>query len=460
MVKMLAYTENLISGMLPFVFLIFSGIYLTIKSGFFQIIFLPKSVKGALGGIFSREKADNGITPFQAACTALSATVGTGNIAGVAGAVSLGGAGAVFWMWISAFAGMIVKSAEIILALYFREKKDDNYFGGPMYYIKKGMPKIFSPLGGIFAFFGIFSVFCSGNITQTNSAIASVGNSLTIKIIFGIAFALVTALVIIGGAKRIGVFTERIVPIMALLYVILSFGIILVNIEALPNVFKMIFKGAFKSSAVTGGMVGSAMTAVITGASRGVFSNEAGLGTSAMAHSTSAKNGGVEQSLFGIFEVFADTVILCTLTALTILCSGVNIEYGKTASTELVAESLFGLYGNSSHIMLAIMMCLFGISSVVGWGVYGITCSGFVFGKIGERIFVLIYPLFCIIGAISTADTAWRLSSFFNGIMLCINTFAVLWLSDIVLKGMKEYRKRGKISDKEQNRKSTAKIRK
>lgn len=437
--------------MLPFAFLIICGVYLTVKSGFFQLRLLPLSVRYALGGIFSRKGKGEGVSPFQAACTALSSTVGTGNIAGVAGAVALGGAGAVFWMWLSALAGMVVKSAEIILALKFKQKRDFGAVGGPMYYIKKGLPNTFAPLAVIFSLVGMLSAFFSGNVTQTGSAIAALNGNALIRLLCGAAFAAATAAVTVGGAKRIGSVTEKIVPFMALVYILMTLGVIGANIKSLPSVLVMIFKGAFKPAAVTGGAVGSVITAAVTGASRGVFSNEAGLGTSAIAHGCAESDEGVKQSLYGIFEVFADTIILCTLTALTILLSGVNIEYGKTASTELVSRALYSFYGKSAAVLLAVMMCLFGLSSVIGWGLYGIVCSGFVFGKRGEKLFPLVYPLFCLLGAFCGAETAWRLSAFFNGIMLCVNVFAVLMLSDIPIGKMRGFKKRGKSNDKIEN---------
>lgn len=425
------FAETLISGMLPFVFLVFSGIYFTVKSNFFQFKYLPSSVAYALGSIFKKRK--NGeVSPFQAACTALSATVGTGNIAGVAGALSLGGAGAVFWMWVSAFAGMIIKVSEIVLSLNYREKKDGVFVGGPMYYIKNGLPIAFKPLAAIFAVCGIFAVFTSGNLTQTNAAIASVGGGTAVKVTGGIVFAAVTAAVLAGGNTRIGAFTEKIVPLMAALYIVMTFGVIGKNLSELPHTFGMIIKGAFCPKAVTGGVIGSFTAALVNGASRGVFSNEAGLGTSAMAHSASDNTDGVKQSLYGIFEVFTDTVVICTLTALTVLCSGIYINYGATASTELVNEAFSVIYGDPSGALLALMMCLFGLSSVIGWGYYGTVCCSYVFGNKGKRLFVFIYPAACIIGAVCSADTAWRLSAFFNGIMLCVNTFAVMLLSSFV----------------------------
>ncbi len=430
------FSESLISGMLPFVFLIICGVYFTLKCRFFQFRFLPSSLKYAFGGM-KKSDGKSGVSPFQAACTALSATVGTGNIAGVAGAVAIGGAGAVFWMWISAFAGMIVKVAEIILSLEYREKSGGEYTGGPMYYIKNGLPKILAPLSLLYAAAAVPAVFCSGNLTQTGAAVQSFGQSALIKLVGGIFFAVITALVLSGGARRIGSFTGKIVPFMALLYLLMTFGIIGVNSSRLPAAFSMIIKGAFKPSAVTGGAVGSLSAAVLTGASRGVFSNEAGLGTSAMAHSSSAYTDGARQGLFGIFEVFVDTIVICTLTALSMLCSGVGIEYGKGASTELICSAFSTLYGKYSVVLLTVMMCLFGLSSVIGWGYYGIVSCEFLFGKAGRRLFIIIYPLLCVPGALMNIDAAWRLSAFFNGILLCVNTSAVMLLSEKAIFKMK-----------------------
>lgn len=435
----LRFTEGLFSEMLPFALLIFAGVYLTVKSRFFQFKFLPFSLKYALFGNFGKGKKEN--EPFKAACTALSATVGTGNIAGVAGAVSLGGAGAVFWMWLTAFAGMIVKVSEILLGIRYRQKTDEGYTGGPMYYIRYGLPKVFSPLAVLFAAAGIPAVFCSGNITQTNAAVLSAGQGTAVKIAGGALFAVVTAAVVIGGSERIGNFTEKLVPFMALLYIALCMGVILKNADYLPTAFKMIVKGAFNPAAVTGGAVGSFTASALTGASRGVFSNEAGLGTSAMAHSSSRATDGVKQSLYGIFEVFVDTIVICTLTALTLLCSRTDITYGSISSTELVVKAFSGVYGKSSGFIFSVMMCLFGISSVIGWGLYGTVCSEFLFGTAGKRIFHTVYPVFCIVGALCSAQTAWRFSAFFNGIMLCVNVPCVLLFSHNVTESFKNFPK-------------------
>lgn len=434
------FAENLISYYFPLTLLLICGFYLTFKGRFFQITKFPASVKLILKAVTSKKQKNSSINSLQSACTALAATVGTGNIAGVAGAVSIGGAGAIFWMWISAFLGMAIKYAEITLAIRFREKNVEEYVGGPMFYIKRKFPHKFKFLSYIFAFCCIPATFCTGNITQSNAAIFSVSENFYIRLIMGIIFAVLTFVVIFGGSSRIGLFTEKTVPVMSFIYIALALGVIIINIEFLPIAFKMIIRGAFNPKAVTGGCVGSVLSCIITGASRGVFSNEAGLGTSAMAHSSAFDANESTQGLFGVFEVFVDTILICTLTGLTILCSGVNIKYGSIASCELVGKALSADYGNISSVMLSVMMCFFGFSSIIGWALYGNICSKFLFGKKGKILFCAFYPLGSVLGAISSVETAWRISEFFNGIMLCINLSALLFLNDDffnILKGMK-----------------------
>ncbi len=427
----LYFLQSLISYFLPLTLLVICGIFITLKGRFFQFSKFGLSIKFIIKAITSKRPKNHRLNSLQSASTALAATVGTGNIAGVAAAISIGGAGAIFWMWISAFLSMAIKYAEITLAVIFREKKEDGeYVGGPMYYIKDKLPKVLKPLSVIFALAGIPATFCTGNITQSNSAILTVSHNMTVRFILGLLFTLLTYLVIFGGAHRIGSVTEKTVPVMAVIYTVLALGVVFLNIELLPSTFKMIIVGAFNPNAVTGGIVGSVLSCVISGASKGVFSNEAGLGTSAMAHSVAYDASSQTQGLFGIFEVFIDTVVICTLTGLTILCSGVNINYGSIASAELVGKAFSVNYGSFSSALLAVMMCFFGFSSVIGWAVYGNLCSSFLFGEKGKKIFLLLYPLGCIIGAVSSVDFAWKISEFFNGIMLCINLPALLLLSD------------------------------
>lgn len=433
MLEYLEFFESVISGIFPFTFLMISGIYFTLKTRGFQFKNLTKSIKV----FFTPSNKIDGITPFQSACNSLSATVGTGNIVGVSTAVVVGGAGAVFWMWVSALVAMCIKSCEIVLGAKYKQKKKNGYIGGPMYYIKSGLSKRFHPLAVVYALAGIFSCVASGNIIQTNSAVLCFGEDIKIRLGLGIVFAVITGVVVVGGVSKISSFTTKAVPFMSVLYIVLCFGVILVNYRLVPKAIWDIFIGAFSPLAVTGGAVGSLLNTVISGASKGVFSNEAGLGTAAMAYSFCGDSEIKRQSLYGIFEVFLDTVVLCTLTALTILCSGVIIDYGNEKAQPII-DAFSGLYGSSSRWILGLMLCIFGISSIIGWAVYGITCSSFLFGNRGKKIFIFIYPFFCILGAVLNVKTVWRMAEFFNGIMLIINLFALLMLSDKIISILKE----------------------
>lgn len=436
MLKFLNFFETLISGTLPFALLVICGGFLTVKSKFFQFRNFKKSIKQFFK-CDTKNKTQN-LSLFQSVCTSLSATLGTGNIAGVAGAISIGGAGAVFWMWLTSILGACVKSAEIFLSVKYREKCNNSFQGGPMYYIKNALPKAFLPLGVIFSLVGIISAFFSGNITQINAVVVTGNNSFTVKLLVGVIFALITGAVLIGGVKRIGDFTEKTVPIMTVIYIVLCFGVIFSNLEILPSVFKMIIVGAFKPKAVTGGAVGSFATTVFTGASRGVFSNEAGLGTAGMAHST-ADNANVNtQGLFGIFEVFVDTILLCTLTALTILCSGVKIDYGNVTSSELVGSAFSTLYGDFSQSILFVLLSFLAITSIIGWALYGMLCTRYIFGKRIEKIFVFLYPVGCIVGALVNVEFVWRAAALCTGIMLCVNVISIIILRDKALGFLKE----------------------
>lgn len=441
------FLENFISGVLPFSFLLICGIYLTIKTGFSQITRFPESVR-LTRLAFKNRKEGSEITSFKAACTALSATAGTGNIAGVASAISIGGAGAIFWMWVSAILGMCIKAVEITLSVLYREKNKDLFVGGPMYYIKNGLGGKFKLLGLVFCCAALPAVFCSGNITQTNAAIVTFCGDGLSKGIWGVLFFVATLVAITGSVKRIASITESLIPLLTVLYIILCMVVIIANHDFFPKAFAMIFEGAFNPKAVTGGAVGSATTCIFIGASRGIFSNEAGLGTSAMAHSAAVDANPRTQGLFGMFEVFIDTIILCTLTALTILCSGVKINYGYNSSTEPVLGALNGFYGSFGGIALSIMMCLFAYASIIGWAFYGKMCTGYLLGNFGNIIFTIIYPFACIVGALFDSAVAWRLSSVCNGIMLCVNLTALLLLSGKAQK----YLKRGPRIDRKKNR--------
>ena len=445
------FLENLISGTLPFVFLIICGIYLSFKTNFSQITGFMGSIKLTVKAFLKREKTKE-ITSYKSACTSISSTVGTGNIAGVASAVSFGGAGAVFWMWISAILGMCIKSAEITLAIIYREKNENGFVGGPQYYIKNGLGKAFKPLGIVFCLASVPAVIAGGNMIQTNSAVVSVAEKPYARLILGCLFAFLCFLTS-GSINKIASVTERIVPFMSVLYIMICVAVLWRNIEVLPQCFKMIFLGAFNPKAVTGGAVGSIFSCMFTGASRGIFSNEAGLGTSAMAHSVAIDVDPRTQGLYGIFEVFVDTILLCTLTALTILTHSGKINFGKTASSELVLDVLKTEFGDFGGISFSIMMCLFAFSSIIGWAVYGNLSVGFLLGEKGVKAFGIIYPVCSVLGAVFTAESVWRLASFFNGIMLCTNLIAVLLLS-----GKTEiYLKRGKQIESKRTSKNIGK---
>ncbi len=440
------WLESLISGTFPLVFLSVSGVVFTVKTRGMQFRKFWQSISFAC---FSGKKNDKGISSFGAVCNSLAATVGTGNIAGVAAAISIGGAGAVFWMWISAFLSMVIKAMEITLAIKYRKEENGTFIGGPMNYIKKISGGKFSYLAFIFAFVGIFSAFATGNITQINACTSVLGGEFYEKLVVGIVFCVVTAVIIMGGAKKITNFTTAVLPLMAVLYVVFCLGVIIKNIAVLDDVLLSIIRGAFSPSSVTGGAVGSVMGCVITGAQKGIFSNEAGIGTAGIAHASAVDANLKTQGLFGIFEVFVDTLLICTLTALTILSSGVIIDYNSVASSALVAQSLGTVYGKFANIALSLMLCLFGISSIIGWAAYGISFAQFLFGEKGKKFFVFVYPLFCVAGAVMNVGFAWRLAEFFNGIMLCINLFAVLILSPqavSILKGEKYETKNRKIA--------------
>jgi AGCS family alanine or glycine:cation symporter len=379
--------------------------------------------------------------------------VGTGNIAGVAGALAIGGPGAVFWMWCSAFLGMCTKFAEVTLAIHFREKNvNGEYIGGPMYYIKNGLGPKWQWLAALYALFGTLAVFGTGNATQVNTIVSSIDSALmsynlvgdgqtgTLNLILGIVIALMVATVLLGGIKRIGKVTEKLVPFMAVLYVILALGVIILNIKSVPAVFAMIFEGAFSPKAVTGGLVGSMFVSLKKGVSRGIFSNEAGLGTGSIAHACSDTDDAVGQGYFGIFEVFMDTIVICTMTALVILCSGVTVNYGAAAGAELTISGFTSTYGSWVSIFTACAMCCFAFSTIIGWGLYGSRCVEFLFKSKAVRPFLVLYALVSIVGATIDLGLLWDIAETFNGLMAIPNLIALLLLSGVVVKLVKEHK--------------------
>lgn len=445
--------NDFIWGVPAMICIIGVGFYLSCRTGFLQIRKFSYAIQTTIGRMFRKRNASDGaLTPFQAVCTALAATVGTGNIAGVAGAIAIGGPGAVFWMWVSAVLGMCTKFAEVTLAVYYREtNKEGDLVGGPMYYIKNGLGKNWQFLAVLFSAFGVLTVFGTGNATQVNTITTAVNSALlscglisegavkTSNLIQGIIIAALVALILLGGVKRIGQVTEKLVPFMALLYIVLSVGIILFRIQALPSVIQAIFEGAFKPAAVTGGAVGSLFMSMKKGVSRGIFSNEAGLGTGSIAHACADTRKPVKQGMFGIFEVFTDTIVICTLTALVILCSQVPVGYGQAAGAELTIQGFISVYGNWVSVFTAVAMCCFAFSTILGWGLYGARCIEFLFSEKVIKPFMVAYSLVAILGATADLGLMWNIAETFNGLMVIPNLIALFLLSGTVVKLTKEY---------------------
>ena len=445
--------NNFIWGVPAMICIVGVGLFLSFRTKFIQIRKFPYAMKVTFGRMFKkREASDGALTPFQAVCTALAATVGTGNVAGVAGAIAIGGPGAVFWMWMSALLGMCTKFSEVTLAVHFREKnKDGDYVGGPMYYIKNGLKKHWLWLAYLFSAFGVLTVFGTGNATQVNTITTAIDSALfnyniisedtapTLNLIIGIALAILIGLILLGGVKRIGQVAEKLVPFMAVFYIILAIGVVVININHVPEVFADIFKGAFNPASVTGGVVGSFFMSMKKGVSRGIFSNEAGLGTGSIAHACADTRKPVKQGFFGIFEVFVDTIVICTLTALVILCSGVPVGYGQAAGAELTISGFTSTYGGWVSIFTAVAMCCFAFSTIIGWGLYGTRCIEFLFNSRVNKPFMLVYSLVAIVGATLNLDLLWSVAETFNGLMIIPNLIAVFMLSGVVVKMVKEY---------------------
>ena len=445
--------NSFIWGIPAMICIIGVGLYLSIMTGFIQIRRFVYAIKQTLGKIFEKKEAEKGaMTPFQAVCTALAGTVGTGNIAGVAGAIAIGGPGAVFWMWISALLGMCTKFSEVVLAVHFRERNEEgDWVGGPMYFIKNGLPKKWHFMAVLFSAFGMVAVFGTGNATQVNTIVTAIdavlinynitqeGSLGTVNLVLGIVIAACVAMVLLGGVKRIGSVTEKLVPFMAAFYIVLALGVVIIHIGAVPRVFASIFAGAFNPGAFTGGVIGSMFVSMRRGVSRGIFSNEAGLGTGSIAHATADTGHPVHQGLFGIFEVFTDTIVICTLTAMVILCSGVELVYGEAAGADLTIAGFTSTYGIWVSLFTAVALICFAFSTTIGWGLYGSRCVEFIFGTGTIRPFLVIYAFISIVGATLNLGLLWDISDTFNGLMVIPNLIAVFLLSGTVFRLTKEY---------------------
>ena len=410
------------------------GLYLAIRTGFLQIRKFGYALKNTVGRMFQKqEAADGSLTPFQAVCTALAATVGTGNIAGVAGAISLGGPGAIFWMWICGLLGMIIKLAEAALSVRYRICRNGEFIGGPMYMIRNGMRKRWLWLGTVYSFFGVIAALGVGNATQINAVLTGINEcilsfggtpSRKLDLLLACFMAVLVLMLLLGGAGRIGRITETLVPFAAAAYLLLGTVVLVLRCHYIPAAFHAIIRGAFSPEAVTGGVLGSAAVTLRVGISRGVFTNEAGMGTAGIAHAGAHVRHPMDQGLMGIMEVFLDTIVICTMTALVILCSSVSLE-----GADLTADAFSAVLGDWTRIFIAISLCLFAFATVLGWGLYGARCAQYLFGADCWRKFVFLQVCTVVAGAVLKTGTVWLLSETVNGLMAIPNLIALALLS-------------------------------
>ena len=413
------------------------GACLSVTTRFAQLRLFPKALKDFLRRL-RPGKSREGTSAFRALCTALAATVGTGNLAGVAGAIAIGGPGAIFWMWVSGILGMVTKLAEATLSVRYRVKGEGEFFGGPMYMIRQGMKKPFHWLAGVYSFFGIIAAFGVGNATQINAVITGVNDCIAFyggsvsrsrDLLLACAMAVLVLLLFLGGARRIGKAAEVMVPFAAAAYLLLGGAVLFLRAPAIPGALRSIFQGAFSPASVTGGLVGSGLRTLRVGVSRGVFTNEAGMGTAGIAHAGAEVSHPVEQGLMGIMEVFLDTIVICTMTALVILCSGVPVPYGTDPGVKLTMDAFSTVAGGWTRIFMTVALCLFAFATVLGWGFYGARCAQYLFGKGVWKRFAVLQSVTVVLGVLLRTDTLWTLSEIVNGLMAIPNLIALAVLS-------------------------------
>jgi len=444
-----AAISGVVWGAPMLVLLLGTGLYLSCRMGFLQIRRFGYMMRNTLGHIFRKQKADKGsVTPFQALTTALAATAGTGNIAGVTTAITLGGPGAIFWMWVSGIIGMVTKYTEIVLAIRYRERNDrGEYVGGPMYYIKNGIGKGVNWLGVLFCVFGALAAFGVGNAVQVGNMTSSIKAALfhfapgmerldaLVGLVIGLLAAILVGLTLFGGFKRIGRVTEAVVPFAAALYILAALAVIVANAREIPAAFGQIFRLAFSPRSALGGAAGvGAREAISWGVRRGVFTNEAGLGSAPIAHAGTSETSPVMQGLYGLCEVFIDTVVMCTLTALTLLVSGVSLPYGTTGTVDLnIAAFATALGADAASVFLCASMTLFALATVLGWALYGMRCFEYIFGTRSIRLYQAVYVLVTILGATTDLEMIWSVGDTLNGLMAVPNLIALLLLGGVAV---------------------------
>ena len=451
MTKFLIQVHSLLWGAPALVLILGVGICLTVCTGFAQITLFPRALADFWRKLRGKGSTGEGVSPFQALCTALAATVGTGNLVGVAGAICLGGPGAIFWMWLCGILGMATKFAEVTLAVRYRVREQGEYLGGPMYMISRGMGRSWKWLACLYSFFGVIAAFGVGNATQINAVISGINDVLGRfgraenpgrNLALGMLLAVLVGAMLLGGAKRIGAAAEFLVPFVSAAYILLCVGVLVLRHRAIPGALLAIVQGAFSPRAVTGGLLGSAFQALKVGCSRGVFTNEAGMGTASIAHASAEVSHPAEQGLMGIMEVFLDTILICTLTALVILTSGVPIPYGQDLGGQLTMDAFASVYGDWVSLFLAAALCCFAFATVLGWGLYGARCAQFLFGGKAWNVFALLQTAAVVIGAVLNTETVWLLAETVNGLMAIPNLTALAVLTPELCRLTIEYKQK------------------
>ena len=434
---------------------IVGGLYLTIRNRGIQFTRFGYAMKNTVGKMFQQQEAGHGaVTPLQAVTTALAATVGTGNIVGTSQAIALGGYGAVFWLWLAALLGMIIKYSEVTLSIRYRERDaKGDWVGGPMYYIKNGLGEGWKWVGVLFCVFAALASFGIGNMSQVNSIVGSLNDAIdafdpaaagergVLNLIFGLILAGLVALILFGGIKRIGAVAEKLIPAMSILYILFSLIVIFGHAGDIGSAFGKIFSSAFNPKAIGGAATGIALRqTVVWGLRRSAFSNEAGLGSAAIAHAAAETKSPVDQGLYGIFEVFADTIVICTLTALTIICSGVEITFGQKVGSELITAAFATIFGQKfASVFVALALMLFAFTTVLGWSLYGSRCAQYLFGLRFAKGYQVAFIIVIVVGAVASLDVVWDIADTFNGLMAIPNFIALFALSGVVAKLTKDY---------------------
>lgn len=437
MAKILDWLYGVLWGAPMLVLMLGVGVWLTVCTRFVQVRLFPQAVRRFL----RKDSPGSGVSPFRALCTALAATVGTGNLVGVAGAICLGGPGALFWMLFFAFFGMAVKFAEATLAVRFRQRQGQEIVGGPMYMIRSRLPAALHPMAGFYCVCGVLASFGVGNLTQVNAIVTGV-RSISPEIspaTIGLVLTALVGLAFWKGADSIGGIAEKLIPYAASIYFALCLIFLAFRAWLIPKAVHDIFAGAFSPKAVTGGLIGSAVRAVQVGCSRGVFTHEAGMGTASIAHASAQVEHPVEQGMMGLLEVFLDTFVICTMTALVILCSGVPISYGVDSGGTLTVCAFSAVYGSFGKIIVAAFLACFAYATILGWSLYGLRCAQFLFGQKAAVVFFTLQTAAVTFGAVLKTPTIWKMAEVVNGLMAIPNLITLSFLSPELRKLTNSY---------------------